>query len=445
MSDLISNSAEMSSPAIGSTEPNHESPGEYSEETRSDQTILRMNPKGFVSDRNSFGSNAEEKAKESKKPNATLPSPNSSAQAEPGQNRSATQRPSAGQPILGNEGDQTESSPKSKGAMSGRKLSPKGDHQANTHLHPSEGLPDGTIPEQSGRDEAIGIMNSKAAPLHHELISDIQAPPETQARSDVAGDDGAHFLACSPDAASPVIAEIIQLVKMRRRWQKAETALTLQGKALCRSWTGGDKDEANKLYDHVADGATDDPILAVALGPFLDAKARFTSERLTIEKTLRKLAKSLPVWKEWVEGVKGFGDLRLSIIIGECGDIGGYRNPSCLWKRMGLAVISGERQRRKSDADEAEAHGYNPERRAIAYVMSTELIKSQIRNVKDDDGKRTDQSNAIGPYGQLYLDRKAYEIGREGITKAHANNRAARYMVKRVLRDLFAAWRRTAA
>lgn len=106
---------------------------------------------------------------------------------------------------------------------------------------------------------------------------------------------------------------------------------------------------------------------------------------------------------------------------------------------MGLAVIGGQRQRRAADAEEALEHGYNPERRAIAYVLGTELLKAQIRNVKDEAGKRTDASVAIGPYGQLYLERKAYELSRD-LTSAHAHNRAARYMVKRVLRDVYAAW-----
>jgi hypothetical protein len=45
------------------------------------------------------------------------------------------------------------------------------------------------------------------------------------------------------------------------------------------------------------------------------------------------------IWKTWVEGVKGFGDLRLAVIIGECGDIGACRNPSCLWKRMSVKTL----------------------------------------------------------------------------------------------------------
>jgi hypothetical protein len=297
---------------------------------------------------------------------------------------------------------------------------------------------------EPGRDEASLALAPITSSLRHDNFSDGQVLFADQFQNAAAGDERAHPRAETLGPASPLIAEITQLVRMRRRWHKAEKSLVLQGKALCRSWTAGDKDEANRLFDLAINGSVSDPFLTMALAPFMEAKAKFEAERLAIEKTLRKLARSLPIWKAWVEGVKGFGELRLAVLVGECGDFAAYRNPSCLWKRMGLAVISGQRQRRVSDAEQAVEHGYNPERRAIAYVMATELLKAQIRNVKDADGKRTDQSIAIGPYGQVYLDRKAYEAGRGGITKAHANNRAARYMVKRVLRDLYAASRQAA-
>lgn len=373
--------------------------------------------------------------------------------------------PPSGAPILGNEGDQASvhAQPKvqspdriSPAAMSGdetmgiaeprvaasrRKSSRKGSSQAKVLAKPNYVMPDCNNPAEAGRDEASDQPKPTTAKPRHESISDGHSRYETQTEIAVAGDQRAHNQSDTPLIASPLIAEIIQLVRMRRRWHKAEKSLTLQGKALCRSWAGGDKDEANASYTRAAAGKPDDPFLGIALAPFLEAKARFEAEREAIDKALAKMAKTLPVWKAWAEGVKGLGALRLAVIVGECGDIGSYRNPSCLWKRMGLAVIAGGRQRMVANAADALDHGYNPERRAIAYVMSTELLKAQIRNVKDEDGKRTDTSIAIGAYGQLYLDRKAYEAGREGITKAHANNRAGRYMAKRVLRDLYAAWR----
>lgn len=228
-----------------------------------------------------------------------------------------------------------------------------------------------------------------------------------------------------------IIAEIIQLWRMRQRWHSAEKSMTTRGKAVCRAWTAGDKDEAAKLFDTVAEGAESaDPILTVALQPFLAARDQFEPQRKAIEKRLRVLARSLPIWP-WVASVKGFGDLNLAAVVGEAGDIGTYRNPACLWKRMGLAVIGVERQRKKINAEEAAAHGYNPARRAVAYLLGDTLIKA----------------NGDGKYRALYLARKEYEAARtdEGAakTKAHIHNRSARYMVKRALRDLWSAWRAT--
>lgn len=45
-----------------------------------------------------------------------------------------------------------------------------------------------------------------------------------------------------------------------------------------------------------------------------------------------------------------------------------------------------------------------------------------------------------GPLRLLYDERKAYEAGRVE-TPAHAHNRAKRYIEKRLIRDLWRAWR----
>lgn len=111
--------------------------------------------------------------------------------------------------------------------------------------------------------------------------------------------------------------------------------------------------------------------------------------------------------------------INLAAIIGECGEIAGYRNPSCLWKRMGLAVIDGGRQRKVADAEQAIVHGYNPQRRAVAFLLGDCLIR------------------ANSPYKAVYDARKLVELQREEMTPIHAHRRAARYMVKRVLRDMW--------
>ena len=253
--------------------------------------------------------------------------------------------------------------------------------------------------------------------------SDGHASAVSQFSNVIGGDDSAQRSREPHRGHSPVVAEIQQLWRMRQRWHRAEKSLVLQGKAVCRSWTAGDKDAANALYTEAAKGGGD-ATLQMALLPFLSATERFAQERAAIEKRLRKLAQHLPV-AVWVAEIKGFGTLNLAAIVGEAGDLAGYRNPSCLWKRMGLAVIDGGRQRRVSEADAAAAHGYSPQRRCVAYLLGDTLIKA-------GDGCR---------YRPVYAERKALEAERVA-TAAHAHNRAARYMVKRVLRDLWAEARR---
>lgn len=239
------------------------------------------------------------------------------------------------------------------------------------------------------------------------------------------GDDGAHEQAEAQTATSPVIAEIRQLWRLRQAWHRAEKSLTLQAKARCRSWTAGDKAEANKLFDQAASGAPVDPWLTVALMPFLQGIEQFRSQRRPFENRLATLAKSLPVWPA-VQAMKGFGALNLAAVVGEAGDVGNYRNPSCLWKRMGLAVINGERQRKIADAELALIHGYSPRRRALAFVLGDCLIK------------------ASGHYKHIYDARKVQELSRDGMTKIWAHRRAARKMTKDALRDLWVAWRGSA-
>lgn len=247
----------------------------------------------------------------------------------------------------------------------------------------------------------------------------------------------------------PVIEQIIQMWRLRQRWHRAEKSLVLQGKALCRAWTAGDKTAASDLFDKArADITSVDPTLATALVPFMDAIGTFEPKRDGIEKHLKKMVRDLPIWP-FVQSIKGFGEGNLAGVIGECGDIGTYRNHSCLWKRMGLAVIDGERQRKCADLEKALVHGYNPSRRAVAFNLSDSIVRAQVRNVKDDDGKKTDQRIALGALGELYIARKAFEetrtVNDKPVSGIHAEKRARRYIVKRALRDLYCAWRTATA
>lgn len=164
------------------------------------------------------------------------------------------------------------------------------------------------------------------------------------------------------------------------------------------------------------------------------------------KKQMEKLAKSLPIWKEFGEPIKGFGAVTFAIILAEAGDLSNYPTKSHLWKRMGLAVLDGNRQGspgKGASADDWIRHGYNPSRRSQMFVMGDSMLKKQIGKVKDESGEDTGERIPLGYYGEVYLARKEYELQRNPEMKPiQAHRRAQRYMEKRLLKNLWQAWRR---
>lgn len=220
------------------------------------------------------------------------------------------------------------------------------------------------------------------------------------------------------------IDEIREQWRRRQAWHRAEKALTLQAKALCRRLAAGDLKEAEKMYSAAYGKGSHDmaDIALAATFPLVEARDSVAKHRAAVEKRLVKLAKQLPV-APYVESVRGVGLASLAAIVGEAGDLSNYSTPAKLWKRMGLAVMpDGGRQRRIS-GDAALEHGYSPTRRSVVWNIGACIVK------------------AGGPLKAIYDARKVYETERVE-TKAHAHNRAQRYIEKRFVRDLWVAWRK---
>lgn len=234
-----------------------------------------------------------------------------------------------------------------------------------------------------------------------------------------------------------------ELHRQRQDLHRAEKSLTLQIKAKCRRLCAGDKSEAEQVYKSMLNGCQHElAMYALATtSPFISARKIIEDQRKDTEKQMKKLAKELPVYP-WVQGVCGFGEIGLAMIVGEAGDLSNYSTVSKLWKRLGLAVIGGERQQRKPGIAALE-HGYSPVRRSVMWNIGDSLFKQQ---------------NA---YREVYLARKDYEretAESQGLTvcpaakisskdkdqyrsDGHIHNRAKRYMEKRLVRDLWRAWR----
>jgi hypothetical protein len=164
------------------------------------------------------------------------------------------------------------------------------------------------------------------------------------------------------------------------------------------------------------------------------ARAGWDTLRLNTEKRMRQLARSLPV-HGWVQTVPGLGDLGLGILIGETGDLAGYATKERVWKRLGLAVIGGVRQSRRTNAEEAAAHGFSPKRRAEVWTIADSLFRAQWRGAREGVPARP-----IGAYGEVYAARKAHTADREDWTPGHCDNDARRIMAKFMIENLWRVW-----
>lgn len=171
----------------------------------------------------------------------------------------------------------------------------------------------------------------------------------------------------------------------------------------------------------------------------LKSKEPFVKIEKVALNRMERLAETLPVWGTFGEPIRGFGLGSLAVIVAESGMItadpslppenGNYPDHSKLWKRMGLAVMDGIRQgglTSNASKEDWIAHGYSPMRRSRMWNIGDALIKG----------------NRDGLYRTLYLKRKEYELAREpDMQPIMAHRRAQRYMEKRLLKDLWRAWR----
>jgi len=263
-------------------------------------------------------------------------------------------------------------------------------------------------------------------------------------------------------AHQPALEIIVEKYRLRQDMVKARTKLILQGMAALRRVFGGDKELASKAFDEAA--KDEDHPHRMFVEPYLAALDILDRQQVAYEKDLVKAAKMLPIFS-WVRDIKGLGDLGFACIVGECSgnrndtgefySVGDFKSVSAVWKRMGLAVIGGERQRKKS-GDDAIIHGYSPGRRSVMWNVGNSLIlgMGKFRPLFGEDIEANDEYTY---FQKVFATRARYEAerlphktgetikesktGKDSYT-AHAAARAKRYTEKRLLRCLFSEWRR---
>ena len=189
--------------------------------------------------------------------------------------------------------------------------------------------------------------------------------------------------------------------------------------------------KAIKIIKAARDGEGDAALVEMVIANDA-AREPFDAMRKKREKAIAQLVRQLSVWESFAKPIRGCAEGSLGAIIGEAGDLSNYATHSKLWKRMCVAVLDGKRQGnpgKGASADDWIAHGYSPARRSVMWNIGDPLIK---------------QNDGI--YRQLYDMRKLYELARDPeMSKGHAHNRAKRYMEKRLLKDLWRAWRRASS
>src|SRR5262249_18571796 len=80
-----------------------------------------------------------------------------------------------------------------------------------------------------------------------------------------------------------------------------------------------------------------------------------------------------------------------------------YRSHRGLWKRMGLAVIAGERQRKQLSKVAADVHNYPPARRSVMWNVGQALIGCFGKGPRPLVGEDLSQPNGYSEWQSLFL------------------------------------------
>lgn len=236
-------------------------------------------------------------------------------------------------------------------------------------------------------------------------------------------------------------AAITELYQRRRVLVRSRTSLMLQMNAQGRHFARRRLEAAGKPYetsvvnkDGVRTLLRPDPLdiaMVDAVFPALRIACTTIDESVkALEKELRAIVRSRPIWKQWAVDVGGLGELSVAAIIGSCGDPADYRGPAALWKRFGLGFVTGLggeqiRQRRTTDAALAVLMGYSPERRSTMHVIGECLIRAKKQY-----------------YSRYCGEKDSIAAAHPELTKGHVHRRAMRKMEKRLLADMWVTSRR---
>lgn len=318
-------------------------------------------------------------------------------------------------------------------------------------------------------DAVVGSPITQEAADARSQTSDASPLPECNQFPEVASETP-QTTACAPFPGTSIahheaLLSIRDTYRLRVDMIRARTKLILQAQAMLRREFEGDKEMAAKVYGEAVKDI--DHMYRPRLTPYLASLDVLDAQQAAYEKEMVRAMKGLPILK-WARDVKGFGDLSLANIIGECTgfrndtgefySLGDFKSVSAVWKRMGLAVINGHRQGnpgKGAGADDWIAEGYNKSRRSVMWNVGNSLILSmgKFRPMFGEDVEANEDytylQKVFAARARLEQAKLGKEVAESKTGKdsysAHAANRAKRYTEKRLLRMLFSEWRRCMA
>ena len=237
--------------------------------------------------------------------------------------------------------------------------------------------------------------------------------------------DGAEFSTVTSPATATTLLALVETYRVRTGLMTAAGDMMRRikskerGSAVHRLRAMGKAPSPGKMP---ATTKADAAVVRAAYPAFHAALDVLQEQQKLEEKALLKAVAPLPIMA-WAVAVRGLGPLSVATLIAEAVDPGRYATPSRLWKRYGLAVIDGGRQRLVA-GEGALAHGYNPQRRAALYLIGENLI-------------RTGNVEARAIYDRA----KAAALAKEGVTKMHAHRHGLRIAQKKLALAFWLAWR----
>ena len=262
------------------------------------------------------------------------------------------------------------------------------------------------------------------------------------------------------------LAELSELARQRRALIKVGTATTNRIGGYLRGALGWRADlpekereivvkRAQRIIAHVTkdkalpkdDKAVADAWRGTILATYASL-APLAKARSVVEHRMERLARGLPSYA-FVKAVAGFGDLGFAVIMARCcgrtlAGLADFPSPEHMWKRLGMEPPTDDQQERMIGAKA---------RSEIFSSLYDSMLRAQWAAEKDGI-----PAHPIGPYGEVYGAAKARYMQRVADTAdlpmridgkrnkdkwiaARADRAARRYMAKRVLRNLWRAWR----